>query len=575
MTKSKIHLASLGLLAVLALGLATASLSASVRWGSTHIRYGHRAEVDATRLPGTTADGRGYTLTLWRGETGNAQLVVRNEDQPEALYEVRLDDLRARRGKGRIPATAIEMGWVDEVIADKFSHCGTHELEAYGRVKSADRIVLKPHFLLPEGEQRGVWLSVSVPQTAPAGEYTGRVRILRSGKQVDELSLSIRVLDRTLPEPGQWRYHLDFWQNPYAIARWHQTELWSDAHLEVMRPYMERLARAGQKVITATLIDRPWNGQTYDAFGSMIEWRRSADGTWTYDYTIFDRWIEFMMSCGVTQQISCFSMIPWELSFQYFDEAKGAYDHWKAAPGEELYEERWGHFLASFAAHLKAKGWLERTTISMDERSLEHMQAAISIIKRYASGLGISMAGYYHPEIEADLVDYCVDEESPEQYTPEVIARRRAEGKISTYYTCCSAPTPNTFTFSPPVDAAMISWYALSRNLDGYLRWAYNSWPIDPIYDSRFTAWSSGDTFIVYPDAYPSVRWTMLVEGIQQFEKYQILLAEARAEGDTARIEALTAILKGIDIKRVSTDLSRMVIDAHTRLNALSEVSGR
>ena len=63
---------------------------------------------------------------------------------------------------------------------------------------------------------------------------------------------------------------------------------------------------------------KPWNGQTEDFFETMVTWMKKADGTWSFDYTVFDRWVEFMMSVGIDQQINCYSMVPWELSFQYF-----------------------------------------------------------------------------------------------------------------------------------------------------------------------------------------------------------------------------------------------------------------
>ena len=36
-------------------------------------------------------------------------------------------------------------------------------------------------------------------------------------------------------------------------------------------------------------INKPWNGQTEDYFDTMVTWIKRADGTWTFDYTIFDR----------------------------------------------------------------------------------------------------------------------------------------------------------------------------------------------------------------------------------------------------------------------------------------------
>lgn len=76
-----------------------------------------------------------------------------------------------------------------------------------------------------------------------------------------------------------------------------------------MRPLMKMLANAGQKVITATLMHKPWNGQTEDYFDTMVTWMKRADGTWAFDYTIFDRWVEFMMSVGIDKQIGLFANI--------------------------------------------------------------------------------------------------------------------------------------------------------------------------------------------------------------------------------------------------------------------------
>lgn len=547
------------LLCSLVLGMSVLSLSAQAHWGSTNERYAHK------KLAKTTPKTETLSIKGWKGETLNAQAIVQNLTGDEALYSFRLSRL-VNKHKRALKLQAEEYGYVDEVLADTFSACGTHPVEKYGRFKEADRIVLKPYFLLPRNEQRGIWLSLKTAQDNDSGVYQGQLEVLRSGKIIKRLKLSIELLNHSLPEPKDWKFHLDFWQNPYAIARWHEIELWSDKHFDTMRPYMQRLAASGQKVITATVIDRPWNGQTEDAFGSMIKWTKHKNGSWTYDYSVFDKWVKFMIDCGISQEITCFSMIPWQLSFQYYDEESNSYKHWESKPGEELYSTRWSHFLKSFEAHLIGKGWAERTTIAMDERPLEQMQLAINLIKKYAPKIKISMAGYYHKEIEADLYDYCVDYMSPDQYTPEVLARRRSEGKISTYYTCCSSRILNTFTFSPLGEAELIPWYALKKGYDGYLRWAYNSWTIDPNYDSRFRAWSSGDTYIVYPDNYPSARWLKLQEGIQQFEKYRILLTKAKEKGDNEVVKRLEKVLELVHLGRIN-EVATMVDDLESAIN--------
>ena len=546
-------------LAVMALAMSFAAVAqVKGRWGSIDVRYPMDCNI-------AVSDCAVNSAVAWRGERVNLQLVVANGAK-ESSVGYRFCDLKC--GRSIIPASNVVGGFVQPVLTDKFTGCGRHEVDAHGEVPVADRVTGTNPAVLDAGACRGLWLTVQVPQDAKPGTYKGEVELAVNGKKT-RYGYSVKVLDRMLPAPKEWAFHLDLWQNPYAIARVHDVELWSNEHFDVLRPYMLKLASAGQKAITATLIDRPWDGQTYDPFGSMVTWVKKADGTWWYDFTIFDRWVEFMMSCGIDKEITCFSMIPWKLSFRYYDQATHSHKYINCAPGEEAYAQFWGGMLSAFSAHLKEKGWFEKTFISMDERSLQQMQAAIKVIKEYAPGMKISMAGNYHPEIEADIYDYCLDIYAYGAYTPELLAARRAQGKVSTYYTCCSAEYPNLFTFSDPADAAFIALEALAKDLDGYLRWAYNSWTVTPEEDSRFTAWPAGDTYVIYPFSISSVRWERLIQGIQLFEKYRILLAEAKAAGNAQRVAELEQLLHSVDIKKISTDSEAIVSGFSNGLNAM------
>lgn len=534
----------------------SATAQVSAKWGNIDTRYPVEAGAEIKTIGVNNVTG-------WRGERVNLQLLVSNKG---ADNKVTYNFSALKNGRNIIPAENVVGGFVQPVITDKFTGCGHHAVDANGCNLSADRITGEATTLLAANTSRGLWLTVQIPQDAKPGNYKGSVTVTSEDK-TKTYNYTVKVLNRTLPAPKEWRFHLDFWQNPYAIARVHNVEPWSQKHFEVMRPYMLKLASGGQKVITATLTHKPWNGQTYDPFGSMVTWIRKADGNWIYDFTIFDKWVEFMMDCGIDKEITCFSMIPWRLAFRYYDQATDSHKEIKCAPGEAAYNEFWGGMLKAFAAHLKEKGWFDKTFISMDERSLQQMQAAIKVIKDNAPGMKISMAGNYHPEIEADIFDYCLDIETYKAFTPELLARRRAEGKVSTYYTCCSAEYPNVFTFSDPADAEFIALEALVRDLDGYLRWAYNSWTVDPEKDSRFTAWPAGDTYVVYPFSISSVRWERMVQGVQQFEKYKILLDEAKSSGNKSMQARLEKLLEKVDINRIANESEKIVNGFRNGLN--------
>jgi hypothetical protein len=63
--------------------------------------------------------------------------------------------------------------------------------------------------------------------------------------------------------------------------------------------------------------------------------------------------------------------------------------------------------------------------------------------------------------------------------------------------------------------------YAYDYN--GFLRWAYDAWPADPVRDARHTFWPAGDCFLVYPGANSCIRFEKLREGIVDYEKILIL----------------------------------------------------
>jgi hypothetical protein len=286
---------------------------------------------------------------------------------------------------------------------------------------------------------------------------------------------------------------------------------------------MQMLADAGQKVITTSINKKPWAGQTYDPFDSMIVWKKKSDGGWTYDYTVFDNWVQFMMDLGVKKQINCYSMIPWSSELSYIDEESGKEVTVKIEPGSEDYIDMWTPFLKDFRSHLEEKEWNTITNIAVDERGGEEMQLVLKLLDDLAPELGVALADnkksykIYPDQIKDLCVSYraIIDKED--------LTYRKSKGYPSTYYVCCGDPFPNTFTFSPPAEATLISWYAMAAGFDGFLRWSYCSWVEDPLRDSRFRTWPAGDTYIVYPDARSSIRFERLVEGIQDAEKIRIL----------------------------------------------------
>ena len=497
---------------------------------------------------------KAFNHSAWRGEKVFAQAVVSSDAE---LENVTLAVSELHNGKSVIKSGNISLQFVSFVVSDlidtrKYGQCGERlDKSEWGEVLVADVLDIKDSMNIPSGRMQPVWMTVAVPSDAKPGKYRGKLTVSSSNAKPRSLSVELVVSDHVLPHAHDWAFHLDLWQNPYSVARVENVPLWSDAHFEAMRPVMKMLADAGQKSVTATIMNRPWNGQTEDAFGSMVTKIRRIDGTWLYDYTIFDRWVEFMFSLGIDRQINCYSMIPWALEFDYYDQATSSNTTIQATPGSPEYNEYWGSFIADFARHLKSKGWFEKTMIAMDERPMESMQAVLSLIRKIEPDFKISLAGNYHEPINNEITDFSEGFAPKKEFPESAKAKRKALGLTTTIYTCCAEAHPNMFVISDPDEAAWLGWFAQAENYEGYLRWAYNSWTLDPLTDTRFRTWPAGDCFVVYPGGRGSVRFSKLIEGIQDFEKVRILRAQWQQTGDEAKLSQLTEILKSFTSEKL------------------------
>ena len=419
-----------------------------------------------------TTSARVFELTLWRGETTAAIL-------PDFCET------------GAVPAGIhVKAGRIKKV--DYAPTPGSMQ-----RLSAYDRVVWK-------GKGDGLRVvEVSVPADTKPGVYEVGM-------------MKIKVLDRVLPPAKEWKYYLDLWQHPWAVARVAGVKPFSKEHYEAMRPEWELLASAGQKTVTVSLLDMPWDHQCFDAYHSMFE-----DGS----FKLFDEYVEFAYSCGLGPDISCYSLCPWTLG--------------RGIDENEL-EKRWGAFLDRFAAHLKKKGWYEHTLMAMDERAPEDVRKVWNFVQRHAPGMRISMAGNRNPaDFKGISIDVYSQVLTADCVTPQFLEETKARherGLVTTMYVCCGPKRPNTFIESADGEAFWCGFAPSMLGLDGFLRWAWNSWPENPKADASYGTWTAGDTFLVYPGAQPSWRFLELRNGIVAAEKARILMAAGEYAADFAAL---------------------------------------
>jgi len=493
-----------------------------------HVAFGSEDELYfRTEVPQIKNESASWEATGWKGERLNTQIVVWS---PDTLQQVRfkVSDLKNEKaplpdGQGKLLSKENIQLQMERYVLSNYPYDSRDATCGEGPVDKAfllpDRFESFDRLELPGKTLRPVWVSCNIPSDAEPGTYNGTIEVF-SEKEHVVLNLRIKVQNQLLPNPREWKFRLDIWQNPWSVAEHYHVQPWSEEHKTFLKKHLRIYADAGGKYITTYAVYSPWADMTYAIDKAMIEWIKLKNGSWKFDYNIFDQYVELAMSVGVDKAITIYTPVPWAHRFRYLDEKTGNYIFEAWAPTSDTFKTNWNIFLNDLRIHLQKKGWLDKTYLGINENTMEETLATIKVIRENSKNWKFTYAGDWNKDLDTLLNDYSVKyakEPSDEQRKARV-----AKGFSTTFYVACDPVKPNNFVFSPPIEGRWLGWYAFAKGYEGFLRWAYDAWPEDPLRDARFVSGPTGDYFIVYPGS-SSIRFEKLREGISDYEKIGII----------------------------------------------------
>ncbi|WP_248928335.1 DUF4091 domain-containing protein [Paenibacillus hamazuiensis] len=433
-----------------------------------------------------------------------------------------------------------------------------------------------------------VWIELEAGAGVPPAMYEGKIRLYRhtmfeDERLMEELIFTVSVREDMLPEPKDYRFYLDLWQHPSNIARKYDAELWSEEHFAILDRYLASLAALGQKALSVVVSEIPWSGQFSHMDGepsdlfeySIVRTVRRKDGTFSYDYSALDRYIELGERHGISSEIEVFGLLniwqkdmygaivdgyPDGIRIRYFDEADRSYKFIREREPLERY-------IVSLEAHFAVKGWVQRVRILADEPSdIELFRLRTERLRRLAPSFRLKVAinhqEFLHEPLEGmhDAVPilHCALE-----YTggPPTVPGRRL------FYVCCYPDKPNTFLRSPALESRLLPWLAEELGYDGMLRWNYTVWPDEPMRSVRYrpSVWPAGDTNFVYPgrrgSPLLSLRYKWLQRGIRDFEYMQLLKETGRETAVLAARSCVFRYAKAADIVSGGPDTQPYSLD--------------
>lgn len=372
-----------------------------------------------------------------------------------------------------------------------------------------------------------LFLSIEVPPGIVPGSYNGKVmiyihRMFEDECLVESLDFLVRVFPVAMPD--RRRFFLNLWQHPANIARKHEVGLFSDEHFAVLEEYLKSMQVIGCKVATVIASEIPWSGQAcfkdYYYRSDMFEYNyikvfRNTDGTFAYDYSAVERYIDLCDKYGIAEEIGIFGLIRvWEnpeegygrladdypdaIRICYLDRKDGTMRYLRS--GTEIKS-----YIKSFHDWLDHKGWLKRAVIIADEPpDMDKFRRSLAVLKKAAPGFKIQVdvpPEMYMDVLAEDIHNYTplvTDPATSPQLYRQVVDKIKGRVQLSV---CCYPPFPNQFIRSPLLETHLMAYLTEFLGADGFLRWNYTAWPEDPrrqmIY--RPGAWESGDTCFVYP----------------------------------------------------------------------------
>ena len=509
------------------------------------------SKILATSALGTTEESRSWSGGAWKNDHVSSRWDFLTYEKGFPQVSIETADLVSESG-AVISRNNITAGYLAavETKSEAYPDIDYQVYDIITRNRTQD---------LEAAHLYSAWIDIYVPENTPKGVYRGKFSLSSAGTVLADFDYELEVFDLTLTRPEEWETFLDLWETPFASNRYYSgktnveyfqfttperqdTNPFSLYYVRLDPQYqagleseLELYHQAGGNTISVQVVEGPDNSRFPCPTPSMIKWNRKADGSFTWDYTDMDYWIELNLKHGINRQIDLFHHTGVGWGFVYYDEETGEVSNqYSSQPGQQRWREISHDFLTDLAAHLEEKGWFEMAVLYMDERlydvTKELVEAAEGVTN--SQGVRLKVGGAVNGKEVEPLYDRMYDVSIWENARPtnfrELCQNRREKGLQTTLYSCGSGKMSST---NQPAEAAFAVYEARKYGADGVMRWALNKFDEDPIHGTLHTTCYPGDCYLIYPDeknsaemrAQSTPRFEKLCEGMRISEKLNLI----------------------------------------------------
>lgn len=378
------------------------------------------------------------------------------------------------------------------------------------------------------GRNQPVWLTIYAPKRCKPGTYVGNVRVASESGAIS-VPLEVTVHPVTLPDDRT--LFLTNWFSTGNVAGGHGLQKWTEPYWKMLEAYARVMAEHRQNVIITPIME-------------LIKGRDDGKGNLTFDFSLFDRWVELFKKAGVIGYIEGGHLggrSEWEAKDfnASWPEIIGPDGKVKPNPSVTVTSDEERHFLSQFLPalqkHLDEKGWTDVYFQHLCDEPIppnaESYKKLSAMVREFAPKLRIIDASMC-TEI-AGALDIWVPQPPEYEAKQTFFEERKKAGDDVWFYTCLSPKGKymNRFIDYPLIETRLLHWMNFKYDLSGYLHWGFNYWQGDP-FTVLEPGWGGGtylppgDSHIVYPGKrgpMSSIRLEALRDGVEDYELLRLL----------------------------------------------------
>lgn len=464
--------------------------------------------------------------TVMRGQFFSYQIAVSSSARAALLFEI---ESELKQG--------IDVYLVKNVVMDFPTYEGADD--DYLEKQPA----LMPDLLLPaksgkikvNQEVSALWITVRVPETIAAGEYTITTTLTSADPaeafQVQQV-LHLDVIDAAI---GKQKTLFTQWFHTDCIADIHNVPVYSSEHWALIEKYVSLACDLGINTILTPIISPPLDtAEGHMRTCTQLVKIEKCGSSYTFDFTLLGRWITLCRKCGI--QYFEMSQLFSQWGLKYAPNIRGRENGqdsdlfgWHTPANSEAYAAFLKQFLPSLIAYLKEAGVKESCFFHLsDEPQIAHLdayRAAYDLVKPLIDGCPILDALSSYEFYENKLVDIPVTKSN---YIHHFLEHRIPNQWV---YYCCSQfrDVGNRFIAMPSYRNRILGLQMYKYDVKGFLHWGYNFYnsrlsleKINPyVTTSADKEFPSGDPFSVYPiqdGVVPSLRAFVFKEALSDIE---------------------------------------------------------